>query len=326
MSLLPKTASVKPGEKFDTIIIGLGPAAYSAALYAGRYMLKSLVIGETPGGQLTEAGEVDDYLGLIGIQASEMIKLFNKHIEKYNIPVVMDTVVGFTRQGDEYVVKTKRKGELRAETLIIAIGTKRRKLNVPGENEFTGRGVSYCSVCDAPLFKNKVVAVVGGGNSALEGAEILSRYATKVYLIHRRDQFRAQPYYVKLVKEKQNVEFVLNSVVREIKGDKLVKGVVVENLKTGEKKEIPINGIFIEIGFEPPTDFARANGIETDENGYIKIDEWGRTNLPGVFAAGDCTGTWLGFRQIITAAAQGAVAAHSAFTYLNQKRGNSGVS
>ncbi|AWR96630.1 thioredoxin-disulfide reductase [Acidianus sulfidivorans JP7] len=322
MSLIPKSYNVNPNEKFDVIIIGLGPAAYSAALYAGRYMLKTLVIGEEPGGQLTEAGEVDDYLGLIGIQAQDMIKTFNAHIEKYNVPVILDHVENFRKEGDEYVVKTKRKGEFRASTIIVAVGVKRRKLNVPGENEFAGRGVSYCSICDAPLFKNRAVIVVGGGDSAFEGAELLSRYATKVYLVHRRDEFKAQPYYVKIVKEKPNVEFILNSVVKEIKGEKIVKSAVIQNLKTNETKEIPVNGVFVEIGFEPPTEFARINGLETDNNGYIKVDEWMRTNLDGVYAAGDCTGLWLGFRQIITATAQGAVAAHSAYTYLNEKKGN----
>ena len=320
MSLLPRSFDVKPGEKFDVIIIGMGPAAYSAALYSARYMLKTLVIGETPGGQLTEAGEVDDYLGLIGIQAADMIKVFNKHIEKYNVPAIMDTVESFRREGDEYIVKTKRRGEFKADSLIVAIGVKRRKLNVPGEAEFTGRGVSYCSVCDAPLFKNKPVVVVGGGDSALEGAELLSRYATKVYVVHRRDEFRAQPIYVESVKQKPNVEFILNSVVKEIKGDKLVRKVVVQNLKTGETRELDVNGVFVEIGFEPPTDFARQNGLEVDNHGYIKVDEWMRTNLEGVFAAGDCTGMWLGFRQIITSAAQGAVAARGAFTYLTEKK------
>ncbi|BBL46642.1 thioredoxin-disulfide reductase [Metallosphaera sedula] len=321
MSLIPRSTNINPNEKFDTIIIGLGPAAYSAALYAARYMLKTLVIGETPGGQLTEAGEVDDYLGLIGVQASEMIKLFNAHVEKYKVPVLMDRVESFRREGEEYVVKTKRKGEFRASTLIVAVGTKRRKLNVPGENEFTGRGVSYCSVCDAPLFKNRPVVVVGGGNSALDGAELLSRYATKVYLVHRREEFRAQPIIVKLVKEKPNVELILNSVVKEIKGDKLVRKVVVQNLKTGEIREIDANGIFVEIGFEPPTEFAKINGLEVDEQGYIKVDDWTRTNLPGVFAAGDCTNKWIGFRQVATSTAMGAVAAHSAYNYLNERKG-----
>jgi thioredoxin reductase (NADPH) len=320
MSLIPKSADVKPGETFDLIIVGLGPAAYSAALYAARYMLKTLVIGETPGGQLTEAGEVDDYLGLIGINAQDMIKVFNKHIEKYNVPVVLDHVESIKKDGDEFVVKAKRKGEFKAKSVIIAIGVKRRKLNVPGEAEFTGRGVSYCSICDAPLFKNKVVAVIGGGDSALEGAEILSRHATKVYLIHRRDEFRGQPIYLENIKAKPNVEIILNTVVTEIKGDKLVKSILTKNVKTGETKELNVNGVFVEIGFEPPMDFARANGLETDAMGYIKVDEWMRTNIQGVFAAGDCTGMWLGFRQVITSAAQGAVAAHSAFRYLNEMK------
>jgi thioredoxin reductase (NADPH) len=318
MSLIPRSADVKPGETFDLIIVGLGPAAYSAALYAARYMLRTLVIGETPGGQLTEAGEVDDYLGLIGINAQDMIKVFNKHIEKYNVPVVLDHVESIRKDGDEFVVKAKRKGEFKAKSVILAIGVKRRKLNVPGEAEFTGKGVSYCSICDAPLFKNKVVAVIGGGDSALEGAEILSRYATKVYLIHRRDEFKGQPIYLENIKAKPNVEIILNTVVTEIKGDKLVKSIVTKNVKTGETKELNVNGVFVEIGFEPPTDFARANGLETDAMGYIKVDEWMRTNIQGVFAAGDCTGMWLGFRQVITSAAQGAVAAHSAFRYLNE--------
>jgi len=320
MSLIPKSADVKPGETFDLIIVGLGPAAYSAALYAARYMLKTLVIGETPGGQLTEAGEVDDYLGLIGINAQDMIKVFNKHIEKYNVPVVLDHVESVRKDGDEFVVKAKRKGEFKAKSVILAIGVKRRKLNVPGEAEFTGRGVSYCSICDAPLFKNKVVAVIGGGDSALEGAEILSRYATKVYLIHRRDEFKGQPIYLENIKAKPNVEIILNTVVTEIKGDKLVKSILTKNVKTGETKELNVNGVFVEIGFEPPTDFARANGLETDAMGYIKVDEWMRTNIQGVFAAGDCTGMWLGFRQVITSASQGAVAAHSAFRYLNEMK------
>ena len=321
MSLLPRTASVKPGEKFDVIIVGLGPAAYGAALYSARYMMKTLVIGETPGGQLTEAGIVDDYLGLIEIQASDMIKVFNKHIEKYNVPVILDIVEKIENTGNEFIVKTKRKGEFKADSIILAIGVKRRKLNVPGEQEFTGKGVSYCSVCDAPLFKNRVVAVVGGGDSALEGAEILSSYSKKVYLIHRRDTFKAQPIYLETVKKKPNVEIILNSVVKEIKGEKIVKQITIQNLKTGELKELNVDGVFVEIGFAPPTDFARNNGIEVDGNGYITVDEWMRSNISGIFAAGDCTGMWLGFKQVITSAAQGSVAATSAYRYLAEKKG-----
>ncbi|MCY0850423.1 thioredoxin-disulfide reductase [Sulfuracidifex metallicus] len=321
MSLLPKLSNVKLGEKFDVIIVGLGPAAYSAALYSARYIMKTLVIGEIPGGQLTEAADVDDYLGLINLPAQKMIETFNQHISRYNVPVLMETVESIKKEGDEFIVKTKRKGEYKASAVIVAIGVKRRKLNVPGEEKFTGKGVSYCSVCDAPLFKNRPVVVVGGGDSALEGAELLSRYATKVYLVHRRDQFKGQPFYVEIIKHKPNVEIILNSTVTEIKGEKLVNKAVVQNLKTGEIRELDVNGVFVEIGFEPPVDFARNNGIETDERGYIKVDEWMRTNVDGIFAAGDCTGLWMGFRQVITATAQGAVASHAVYSYLNEKKG-----
>jgi thioredoxin reductase (NADPH) len=323
MSLIPRPSNVKPGEKFDVIVVGLGPAAYGAALYSARYMLKTLVIGETPGGQLTEAGEVDDYLGLIGVSATDMIKTFSAHVAKYNVPILMETVDSIFKDGQEFVVKTKRKGDYRAKAIILAIGVRRRKLGVPGEDQFAGRGVSYCSICDAPLFKERRVVVVGGGNSALEGAELLTRYATKVYLVHRRDEFRAQPIYVKLVKEKPNVELLLNSRVTKIEGDKLVRKVTVESLKDGTKRELEVDGIFIEIGFDPDVQFAKRNGIETDEFGYIKVDEWMRTNVPGIFAAGDCTQLWIGFRQVVTAAAQAAVAAHSAYNYINETKGNS---
>ncbi len=321
MSLLPKSSNVKPGEKFDVIIVGLGPAAYSAALYSARYIMKTLVIGETPGGQLTEAADVDDYLGLINLPAQKMIETFNQHIERYNVPVLMDTVESIRKEGEEFIVKTRRKGEYKASSVIVAIGVKRRKLNVPGEEKLTGRGVSYCSVCDAPLFRNRPVVIVGGGDSALEGAELLSRYATKVYLVHRREEFRGQPYYLEIIKKKPNVEIILNSTVTEIKGEKLVNKAVVKNLKTGETRELDVNGVFVEIGFEPPVEFARSNGIETDERGYIRVDEWMRTNIEGIFAAGDCTGLWLGFRQVITATAQGAVASHAVYSYLNEKKG-----
>jgi thioredoxin reductase (NADPH) len=311
---------VKPGDKYDVIIIGLGPAGYSAALYSARYVLKTLVIGETPGGQLTEAGELDDYLGLISTQAMDAIKLFNRHIEKYGVHVLIDHVEQFKKEGDQFVVKTKRKGEYFADAIIVAIGVKRRKLGVPGEAEFTGRGVSYCAICDAALFKNKRVVVVGGGDSAVEGAEILSRYATRVYLVHRRDEFRAQPYNVMSVKGKPNVEFLLSHVVKEIKGDKVVRQVVVQNLKTGELRTLDVDGVFVEIGHEPAKDWVQNVGLASDPEGYILVDEWMRTNIPGVFAAGDCIAQLKGFRQVITAAAQGAVAAYSAYKYIVEKR------
>lgn len=312
------SSGVNPEEKFDVVVIGLGPAGYGTAIYTARYMLKTLMIGETPGGQLTEAGEVDDYLGLIQYQAADVIKAFSGHVMKYKVPTLVDTVDTFYKKGEYYAIKTKRHGEILTKTVVVTVGVKRRKLNVPGENEFTGRGVSYCSICDAPLFKNREVVVVGGGDSALEGAELLSRYAKKVYLVHRRDKFKAQPIYVEVVKQKPNVEIIMNAGVKAIKGEKIVNSVEIEDLNTHATRELKVNGIFVEIGFEPPVDFARKNGLETDEHGYIKVDDWMRTNLPQVFAAGDCTNKWFGFRQIITAVAQGSVAAYSVYKELSE--------
>jgi thioredoxin reductase (NADPH) len=307
-------------EIYDTVVVGLGPAAYSAALYSARYVLRTIIIGELPGGQLTEAGEVDDYPGLIDVQAQDMLRMFEEHIARYKVPVVVDTVDSITRSGEVYTLKTSSGSLYSAKSVILAIGAKRRTLNVPGEKEFAGKGVSYCAVCDAPLYKNKTVVVVGGGDSALEGAELLSRYAAKVYVVHRRDEFRGQPFYQQSLKEKRNVTLLLSHALREIKGERVVREAIVEDLKNGERTTLPVNGVFIEIGFNPPTDFARKNRLEVSEDGYIKVDEWMNTSLEGVFAAGDCNSLWKGFSQIVTAAAQGAVAARSAYNYLNEKK------
>ena len=321
LAALPKAKVPPPGEHYDVVIVGAGPAGLAAALYASRFLLKSVVVSEDVGGQLNLTNEVDDYPGLLRIAASELVARFRDHAEKlFGVPIYTNiTVQKFERVGDEFYITGTRGLSIYSKTIILAVGARRRKLGVPGEKEFTGRGVSYCSICDAPLYKGKeAVAVVGGGDAAMEGAILLSGYVKKVYLIHRRDQFRAKPYYVEEAKKKPNIEFVLNSVVKEIRGDKVVRSVVVES-KDGTVRELAVDGVFIEIGFEPPKDWYQSLGLETDEQGYIKTDEWMRTNIPGVFAAGDAISMWKGFRQIINAAASGAIAAYSAYTYLTQK-------
>jgi len=310
------------GEHYDVAIIGGGPAGLSAAIYAGRFLLKTIVLAEEVGGQLNLTDWIDDYPGFRRVRASQLVRNFKMHAEMFNAEIVeMVRVERFYRtESGEYRILGTRGLDIYAKTIIMAVGSKRRKLGVPGEREFANKGVSYCSVCDAPLFDGKdAVAVVGGGDAAFEGAILLSGYVKKVYLIHRRDQFRAKPFFVEEAKSRPNIEFVLNSVVDEIKGDTAVRSVVVRNKITGEKREIPVDGVFIEIGFEPPKEWFQSLGLETDTTGYIKVDEWMRTNLPGVFAAGDCTTMWLGFRQVITAAAMGAVAAYSAYDYLAEK-------
>ncbi len=322
LSTRPQLRVPPKGEHYDVLIVGAGPAGLSAAIYASRFLLKSAVVSEDVGGQLNLTNVVDDYPATLSISATELISKFREHAEKlFGVPIYTNiTVEKFVKEGDEYHVTGTRGLDVYSKTIVLAVGSRRRKLGVPGEKEFTGRGVSYCSICDAPLYKGRdAVAVVGGGDAAFEGAILLSGYVKKVYLIHRRSEFRAKPFYVEEAMSRPNIEFVLNSVVTEIHGDKTVTDVVVKNNVDGSTRKLKVDGIFIEIGFEPPKDWYQSLGLEVDDLGYVKTDMWMRTNLPGVFAAGDAISLWRGFRQIVNAAASGAIAAYSAYTYLTER-------
>lgn len=322
LGALPQRRTPPKGEHYDVLIAGAGPAGLSAAIYAARFLLKSVVITEDVGGQLNLTNVVDDYPATLSINATELISRFRDHAEKlFGVPIYTNiSVQKLEREGDEYHVTGTRDLDVYAKTIILAVGSRRRKLNVPGEAEFTGRGVSYCSICDAPLYKGKdAVVVVGGGDAAFEGAILLSGYVKKVYLVHRRSEFRAKPYYVQEATSRPNIEFLLSSVVTEIRGDKLVRSVIVKNNLDGTTRELNVDGVFVEIGFEPPKEWYQSLGLEVDDLGYIKTDMWMRTNLPGVFAAGDAISLWRGFRQIVNAAASGAIAAYSAYTYLTER-------
>ncbi len=312
----------RKGEEYDVVIVGAGPAGLSAAIYTQRFLLRTLVVAKEVGGQLNLTDWVDDYPGLKKIRASRLVAKFREHAEMFNAQIYdPEEVTGWERLPDgRFRVYGRRGLDVVAKAIIMAVGSKRRKLNVPGEKELAGKGVSYCSVCDAPFYDGKdAVVVVGGGDAAFEGAILLSGYVKKVYLVHRRDQFRAKPFFVEQAKSKPNIEFILNSVVTRIKGTDKVEEVVVRNKLTGEERTLKVDGIFIEIGFEPPKEWFQSLGLETDETGYIVVDEWMRTSVEGVFAAGDCTTLWKGFRQVVTAAAMGAVAAYSVYNYLTEK-------
>lgn len=317
---MPK--KIQETETLDVLVIGTGPAGLSAALYSKRFGLKTACIGEDVGGTLNEAGVVDDYIGIQDILGPELAKRFVEHVRKYEVPIYRDSVTNIARENETFKVSTKSGTVFTAKTIILAVGSKRRRLGVPGEAEFAGRGVTYCAACDAPLFKEKVVAVVGGGNSALQSALLMTSYASKVYLIHRRSSFRAYDVYVKSVINHPKVELVLNSVVRSIGGDKSVKWVEVENLVTHEITKIGVEGVLIEIGSEPPKEFFAKIGLKLDEYGYVIVEPGQKTSIEGIFAAGDCAGGphKKKFDQIVTAAAEGALAALSAYEYLTKAR------
>lgn len=306
------------GKEYDLIIVGAGPAGLSAGLYAARLGLRSLIVGEEIGGALADAGEVDDYLGIMAIQGPELAKKFEAHVRKYKVPIIRDKVVGVKKSGNLFSVKLLDGTNYLSKALILAVGSERRKLGVPGEKEFSGKGVSYCAPCDAPLFKGKITAVVGGGNSALQAALLLTVYSPKVYLIHRRDKFRAFPIYVNNVLKEQRIQLVLNSLVRRVGGDRRVKWVEIEDRLSGEVRKLEVEGIVIEIGSKPPNEFFKSIGLTTDNKGYIIVGPGQETNIEGLFAAGDCTAGphKKKFDQVVTAVAEGAVAALSAYEYI----------
>jgi thioredoxin reductase (NADPH) len=307
-------------EEYDVIIVGGGPAGLTAGIYAARRNLKTLIITMTVGGQVLLPKNICNYPGFLNVSGINFVKKVQKQAERAGAEILLDEVKEILPQEKEYLVKTQTK-EFIAKAIILAFGKKPRKLNVPGEEKFIGKGVSYCATCDAPLYKNKTVAVVGGGNSALDAALLLSKFAKKVYLIHRRDEFRGFESLVDEVKKKKNVEFLLSSVVVEIKGENLVKSILVKDLKTEEIKEIGVDGIFIEVGYDVDPSLVK-NLVKLDEHNQIVVNQKCQTFYPdrdeirpGIFAAGDVTNNI--FKQIVVAAGEGAKAALAVYNYLH---------
>ncbi|MEM5869651.1 MAG: thioredoxin-disulfide reductase [Candidatus Aenigmatarchaeota archaeon] len=307
-------------ESYDVIIIGGGPAGLTAGIYSARRKLKTLIITMTVGGQVLLSKTVCNYPGFLNVSGINLVNRMKKQAERAGAEIILDEVKQILPQEKEFLVKTETK-EFLARALILAFGKKPRSLNVPGEKELIGKGVSYCATCDAPLFKNKNVAIVGGGNSALDAALLLSKFASKVFLIHRREEFRGFEAFVEEVKKKKNVELLMSSILTEIKGEQKVSSIVVKNLKTGETKEIAVDGVFIEIGYDVDPSLVKGL-VKLDEYNQIVVDSNCRTFYPdsekirpGIFAAGDATNVI--FKQIVVAAGEGAKAALAAYNYLH---------
>lgn len=302
---------------YDTVIVGSGPAGLTAAIYAKRAGLSTLLIENTPvgGGQIATTDRVDNYPGLLGINGMELGMKFREHAEKLGCEFKSGQVIGISDEVKHKTVTLAEGNTIETRTVILALGADHRQLGVPGENELRGMGVSYCATCDGAFFRNKEVAVVGGGDVALDDAIFLSRFASKVYLIHRRDEFRGAKSLVDEAASKENITFVMDTIVTRVDGDGSVTGVETENKKTGEKKTIPVNGVFMAVGTQPNT--TGIEGLpETDDKGYIKAGEDCVTSIPGIYAAGDLRTKQL--RQVITAAADGANAVTSVQTFLRQ--------
>lgn len=299
---------------YDIVIIGSGPAGLSAAVYASRAKLESLVIEKAmmSGGQVLNTYEVDNFLGMPGSNGFDMGMKFREHAESMGAKFLVENVKKIEEIDGNYRIVTEKE-EIETKTVIIATGAKHRKLGVLGEENFSGKGVSYCATCDGAFFRNKITAVVGGGDVAVEDAIFLARMCQKVYVIHRRDNFRAAKSLTERLMELENVEIIWDTVVEEIKGEEMVSSILIENKKTGQKEEKKVDGVFIAVGIEPNSAEFK-NFVEQDESGYIKSDETGKTDKSGIFAAGDVRTKML--RQIVTAVSDGANAVTSAEKYL----------
>ncbi|MEM3627790.1 MAG: thioredoxin-disulfide reductase [Candidatus Bathyarchaeia archaeon] len=304
-------------EKWDLIIIGGGAAGLAAGIYGARSGLKTLVLEEKMvGGTTADAPLIENYPGFESISGIELAQKMAAHCRKVGVTIrEFEKVLGMDLKSEAKLIKTN-KATYEAKAVIIASGSHYRELGVPGEKEFRGRGVSYCGICDGPLFKGKRVLVVGGGNSAVVTALYMAEIASEVKVSHRRDAFRAEEALVKALKEKANVEILWNTEVREIRGEKLVNKAVIFNNKTNETSELPIDGVFIQVGEDPNSQLAKEASVATDEEGYIIIDIRQRTNIPGVYAAGDVTNHPV--KQVGTAVGQGITAALEAYGYIRR--------
>lgn len=301
---------------YDVIIIGSGPAGLAAAIYAKRAELNIIVIEKAglSGGQVINTYEVDNYPGTPGISGFDLSTKFKEHADRLEAPFITGEVTGFELDGDIKVVTLDSGTIYRTKTVIIATGGVPRRLNVDGEQKLSGMGVSYCATCDGAFFKNKVVAVVGGGDVAVEDAIFLSRICKQVYVIHRRDQFRASKSLSSKLLSAGNVTVLWDSVVERINGDEIVASIDVNHTKTNESKNYLVSGVFIAVGYLPNSGIYK-NVVTTDNSGYIAAGENCETNTPGIYAAGDVRTKDL--RQIITAAADGANAITAVEKYLN---------
>jgi len=319
-------------KQVDVLIAGQGAAAFAAGLYSARYQVSTVIVGEQFGGETAIGGTIENYPGQPDIDGFDLMMKFKEQVDNLDTPTEYSNLVSVEKKGDAFHCVLENGTEIEAITVILAVGRERRKLHLPKEEEWTGRGVSYCSTCDAPLYRNKAAAaVVGGGNAAVEGAVLLAKYAETVYLIYRRGEFtRPEPILLKVLDQTQNVKVLFNTEVSELIGsdDSGLTAIRVNN--PGEGKDVlEVDGLFVEAGADPRLDIPNQLGLEINQDtGEVHVDKGLNTSVEGVYAAGDLTdGTEL--KQTITAAAQGAIAALSSYQHIMEvkaERGDSNIS
>ncbi|MBU0628708.1 MAG: FAD-dependent oxidoreductase [Nanoarchaeota archaeon] len=301
--------------QYDTIIIGSGVSALGAAIYCGRFQLKTLVIGEKSGGTIILTDDVSNYPGFKKISGMDLFDNIQEHAKSYDIEILEKKVIKAEKCKDCFKVSASEK-TYSTKTIIFATGTEWRKLNIPGEKEFTNKGVHYCALCDGALYKNKTLAVIGGSDSAAKEAILLSNYGKKVYIIYRKDKIRAEPITSELVKQNKKIEIIYNTNLTEIKGDKFVKSIILDKAYKNSK-ELNLDAVFVDIGHIPLSDLASSIGIKTNDKGEIMIDKDSKTNINGIFAAGDVVDSK--FKQAITGVAEGVIAAYNVYQFVTNK-------
>jgi thioredoxin reductase (NADPH) len=305
----------------DVLIAGQGAAAFAAALYTARYQLYGLIVGDRFGGETAIGGAIENYPGYPEIDGFDLMLKFREQVDKYEVPIVDAAITGIENAGDRFTATLSDGSTVSAGAVIFAIGRERRKLHLPNEDAWTGKGVSFCSTCDAPLYRTKTAAVVGGGSAAVEGAILLGKYADEAYLIYRGDKFtRPEPVMVELLNKSENVHVIFETEVTELIGDDDagLTGIKLSKPYNGND-ELVLDGVFIEIGADPRIEIAQTLGVELNsETNEIHVDRHMNTNVPGFFAAGDITDGSGSLKQTITAAAQGAVSALAAYQFVSE--------
>jgi thioredoxin reductase (NADPH) len=298
---------------YDITIIGGGPAGLTSSIYAARYKLKTIVFTNNFGGMMSSAHKVCNYPGFINISGMDLTNKMMEQSKSLDVEISFEGIVNIIKKEEEniFIVESESKS-IKSKKVIIAIGQKRRQLNLPREEEFIGKGISYCATCDGNFYKNKTTAVVGGSDAAVTAALLLADISNKVYLIYRKDKLRAVPSWIELVNNNSKVEILYNTEIIELIGSNKL-----EKIKLNTNKEIELDGLFVEIGSVPNKDFTNKLNIDCDEKALIKVDKSFKTNIPGIFAAGDCTNA-TELKQIITACSQGAIASYNAYKEITE--------